>query len=242
MNPRHLGKARSGKPNARTSSLQPWSKAVRKIFIVEDHPGFRGVLVRVINAEPDLAVCGQAGTADRALRAIVRLKPDLVLVDLSLPGKNGLELIREIRLKDQQVKLLVLSMHDEGLYADQVLQAGGNGYLMKQGDPGKLIQAIRQVLSGRLYASDKVMGTGGKAGSKPSSPAQPRPFDQLTDSELEILELLGRGTTNHAIARQLHLTPRILAAQVAQVRKKLKFETPQELIRYAVSWVKTGAT
>ncbi|MCX6928797.1 MAG: response regulator transcription factor [Verrucomicrobia bacterium] len=124
------------------------SKAPKKVFIVEDHPVFREGLAQIINSESDLTVCGEAEDAEHALEAIPGLKPDLVLVDITLPGKGGLELIKELRDLNSSVKLLVLSMHDEALYADRVLRAGGDGYIMKEEDPEEVVHAIRDVLRG----------------------------------------------------------------------------------------------
>ena len=167
----------------------------RKIFIVEDHPVFREGLVQIISGEKDLRVCGEAGDAEHALQAIARLKPDLVLVDITLPGKSGLELIKELRSWNSQVRILVVSMHDEALYADRVLRAGGDGYIMKQEDPEEIVHAIRDVLGGHIYVSEEVLASTAKVSLKRISEPETRPLDQLTDLELNILELLGRGKT-----------------------------------------------
>ena len=135
---------------------EPDSTTAKRVFIVEDHPVFRETLVRIVSREKNLSVCGQASAANRAFKAISRAKPDLVLVDITLPGKSGLELVKELRAVDRKIKLLVVSMHDAALYADRALQAGGNGYLRKQGDPEELIQAIHEVLDGRIYVRDDV--------------------------------------------------------------------------------------
>jgi len=132
------------------------SPRARRVFIVEDHPVFRETLVRVISCEKDLTVCGEASAAGRAFKAIGRAKPDLVLVDITLPDKSGLELVKELRAEDRKIKLLVVSMYDAALYAARALQAGASGYLRKQGDPKELIQAIRDVLAGRIYVSEDV--------------------------------------------------------------------------------------
>jgi DNA-binding NarL/FixJ family response regulator len=130
------------------------SPGVRRVFIVEDHPVLRASLVRVVKGEKDLTVCGEASAVGQALKAIGRAKPDLVLVDITLPDRSGLELVKELRAVDHKLKLLVVSMHDAALYADRALEAGGNGYLRKQGDPEELIHAIREVLDGRSYVSE----------------------------------------------------------------------------------------
>lgn len=220
--------------------VQKATSKPKEIFIVEDHPVFRQGLVHLIKGEKDLRVCGQTDNAEQALPEIMRLKPDLVLVDISLPGKSGLELIKELRAVDLTVKLLVVSMHDEALYADRVLRAGGDGYIMKQEDPAEIINAIRDVLAGRLYVSEEVMASRSKAAPKRSSREKSRPIDQLTDEELEILEFLGRGKTGQEIARQLDLSQKAVAASCAGMKAKLKFKSDNELIRYAVCWVEAG--
>jgi DNA-binding NarL/FixJ family response regulator len=214
--------------------------APKKVFVVEDHPIFREGLVQMINGEGDLIVCGEAGDAEQALEAIARLKPDLVLVDISLPGKSGLELIKDLRARNGGVKLLVLSMHDEALYADRVLRAGADGYVMKQEDPEEVVHAIRDVLGGRIYVSEQVMAGGKKGAQASSSKPKTRPLDQLTDLELEVLELLGEGKTNLEIARQLHVRPGTASAHCTQIKRKLNLKSTNALIRYAVCWVEGG--
>jgi DNA-binding NarL/FixJ family response regulator len=207
------------------------------VFIVEDHPVFREGLVQIINSEGDMIVCGEAEDAEQALEAITGLKPDLVLVDITLPGKSGLELIKDLRARNDGVKLLVLSMHDEALYADRVLRAGGDGYIMKEEDPEEVVHAIRDVLGGRIYVSEQVMA-GGKKGAQVRGPKpKSRPLGQLTDVELDVLELSGEGKTNLEIARQLHLRPGTARAHCAEIRRKLDLRSTNALIRYAVCWV-----
>ena len=135
---------------------EPGSTTGKRVSIVEDHTVLRETLVRIVGGEKDLTVRGEARDAVQAFKAIGRVKPDLVLVDITLPGKNGLELVKGLRAVDRKIKLLVVSMHDASLYADRVLQAGGNGYLRKQGNPEELIHAIRDVLDGRIYVSEDV--------------------------------------------------------------------------------------
>ncbi|HEY2329189.1 MAG TPA: response regulator transcription factor [Verrucomicrobiae bacterium] len=211
-----------------------------RIFLVEDHPVFRDGLAKLLNAEADLTVCGEAGDARTALKNIRRLKPDLAVVDLGLPGKSGLELIKEIRTAKLPVKLLVVSMFDEALYAQRVLRAGGDGYIMKQEDPQEIISAIRDVLAGHIYVSEDVFvkttlkqsATEEKAGA----------LDLLTDSELEALELLGQGKSPGEISGQLGLSGAEVNAQTTGIRRKLKLKSDNALIRYAVCWVEDSAS
>jgi DNA-binding NarL/FixJ family response regulator len=228
------------KPVEKAGKIHPLGSR-RKIFIVEDHPTFREGLVQILRGQQDLSVCGQAGDADRALQAILRLNPDLVLVDITLPGKSGLELIKELRARNSQARILVVSMHEEALYADRVLRAGGDGYIMKQQDPEEIVHAMRDVLAGRIYVSEEVLANTAKTSRKRVAKPETRPVDQLTDLELNILELLGRGKTNREIARQLHLDVRKVDTHSAQMRKKLKLKSNNALVRYAVCWLEDVA-
>jgi len=214
----------------------------RKIFIVEDHPVFREGLVQIISGEKDLSVCGEAGDAEHAFQAIARLKPDLVLVDITLPGKSGLELIKELRSRNRKVRILVVSMHDEALYVDRVLRAGGDGYIMKQVDPEEIVHAIRDVLGGHIYVSEEVLASTAKVSLKRISEPETRPLDQLTDLELNILELLGRGKNSQEIARQLHFDVRKIIAHCAQMRRKLRLKSDNALVRFAAFWVEDGVS
>lgn len=218
------------------------SSKPKGIFLVEDHPTFREGLGQILEKEQDLTICGSAGTAAKAMTGIARLKPDLVLVDISLPGKSGLELIKEIRKTDRVVKLLVLSMHDEALYADRVLRAGGDGYIMKQEDSEEIVNAIQDVLSGRIYVSEEVLANSSKTSRDRRGSTAKRAFDELGDQELEVLALVGSGKSANEIAREFQVPVSKINAQCSQIRRKLKLKGSSALIRYAVCWVETGAT
>jgi len=181
-----------------------------------------------------LTVCGEAGDARLALNSIIKLKPDLAVVDLGLPGKSGLELIKEIRDLKLVVKLLVVSMFDEALYAQRVLRAGGDGYVMKQADPQEIVLAIHDVLAGHIHVSDDVFE---RDNLKQTAGKVPDPLDSLTDSELEVLESLGHGKSTQEISRQTGLSGAEVNAHGKSIRRKLKLESSNALIRYAVSWV-----
>jgi DNA-binding NarL/FixJ family response regulator len=208
--------------------------AANRIFLVEDHPVFRDGLAKLLNAESDLTVCGEAGDAKTGLQGIRKLRPDLAVVDLGLPGKSGLELIKDIRAAKLPVKLLVVSMFDEALYAQRVLRAGGDGYIMKQEDPQEIIAAIRDVLDGHIYVSDDVFA---RTTLKKSDEENAGALDLLTDAELEILESLGQGDSTDEIAAKLRLKPDEVSAQTSSIQRKLKLKTENALIRYAVCWI-----
>jgi DNA-binding NarL/FixJ family response regulator len=221
------------------SSRLKSSSTARRVFIVEDHPVFREGLVRMLGVEKDLEICGEAGDYEQGLKDVQRLRPHIVLVDLELPGKSGLDLIKKIRSLKLPVKLLVVSMYDEALYADRVLRAGGDGYIMKEESPDEIIHAIRDVLDGHIYVSEEVMASQMKSPSKPVKSEENR-LDQLSDLELTVLELLGRGQNNDEIASKLGLKVKEISNRALEIRKKLKLKTDNALIRYAVCWVETG--
>jgi DNA-binding NarL/FixJ family response regulator len=222
------------------SSKKKSSESNRRVFIVEDHPVFREGLVRMVGSEAYLELCGEAGDYEAGLKGIQKFKPDLCLVDLELPGKSGLDLIKKVRSLKLPVKLLVVSMYDEALYADRVLRAGGDGYIMKEESPEEIVQAIRDVLDGHIYVSEEVMESQMKAPSKPVKLEEKRPLDQLTDLELNVLELLGRGQNNDEIADKLGAKGAEIEKHCGVMQKKLKLKTGNALIHYAVRWIETG--
>jgi len=211
----------------------------KRILIVDDHPMMRQGLAQLIGAEPDMAICGEAENAEQALDAIKPLKPDLVLADISLPGKNGLELIKDFQAIQPDLPVLVISMHDESLYAERVLRAGGRGYIMKQEGGKKLMDAIRQVLEGKIYVSQKMsadileMFSGRRAGAESS------PVEKLTDREFEVFQLIGQGKSTRDIAEQLHLSMKTVDVHRANIKTKLKLKSAVELVRFAVRWVES---
>ncbi len=212
-----------------------------QVFIVEDHPVFRKGLAQILNREDDLRVCGAVDNAEEALPMILQQKPAVALVDLSLPGKNGLDLIRELRAVNREVKVLVISMHDEALYADRVLRAGGDGYIMKEEDPEEIVHAIHDVLAGHIYVSEAVLANRQQSGLAQAAPDEARPLDRLTDPELELLELVGLGKNSQEIAAKLHISTRTVNSHCARIRNKLNLGNAKDLMRYAVCWVETGA-
>jgi DNA-binding NarL/FixJ family response regulator len=211
----------------------------RRVFLVEDHPITRRGLVELINHEPDLSVCGEADTAAAALEEIKKLKPDLALVDITLPRRSGLTLLKDIRLWTPAVYVLVLSMHDENLYAERVLRAGGHGYIMKDEGGEKLLGAIRQVLGGKTYVSDRVSTRIVDAFAGRSKATENSTVGRLTDREFEVFQLLGQGLPTAEIGRRLHLSPKTIDSHRLHIKEKLQLSSLPELMRYAVRWAAT---
>lgn len=216
-------------------SKKPTQKQ-KRILIVDDHPMMRQGLAQLIGLEHDLTVCGEAENAGSALDAISALKPDLVLVDISLPGKNGLELIKDFQSLQPGLSVLVISMHDESLFAERVLRAGGRGYIMKQEGGKRLMQAVRQVLDGKIYVSEKISAGILEALSGRRTGAEGSPMEKLTDREFEVFQLIGQGLGTRDIAEKLHLSVKTVDVHRANVKAKLKLNSASELIRHAVRW------
>ncbi|MGO8765017.1 MAG: response regulator [Limisphaerales bacterium] len=213
----------------------------KRILVVDDHPMMRQGLAQLVGAEPDLAICGEAANAEQAIDTIRVSKPDLVLADISLPGKNGLELIKDFQAIQPELPVLVISMHDESLYAERVLRAGGRGYIMKQEGGEKLMAAIRQVLDGKIYVSEKMSAgileslSGRRANTETAS------VEMLTDREFEVFQLIGRGKSSRDIAEQLHLSIKTIDAHRTNIKTKLKLNSAAELVRFSARWAEAQA-
>jgi DNA-binding NarL/FixJ family response regulator len=208
-----------------------------RILIVDDHPVVRRGLRMLIDDEPDLFVCGEAGDADEAIRALDAKKPDLVIVDLSLKESSGLELIKRIKSRNAAAKMLVSSMFDESLYAERVLNAGALGYVSKQEAMEKVIEAIRCVLSGRVYLSAAMSDRMLHRLARDHQAIERSPVETLSDRELEVFEMIGRGRTTAEIAGQLHLSVKTVETHREKVKAKLGLKTAAELYQHAVRWV-----
>ena len=219
-----------------TSMKKPHAAPVRKrILIVDDHPMMRQGLAQLIEAEADLSVCGESETAGSAFESIAALKPDLVLVDISLPDKSGLELIKDFQSVQPGLPVLVISMHDESLYAERVLRAGGRGYIMKQEGGKRLMQAIRQVLGGQIYVSEKMSASILEIFSGRRPEAESSPVGKLTDREFEVFQLIGQGRSTKEIATQLRLSAKTVEVHRINIKQKLQLKSASELIHYARS-------
>jgi DNA-binding NarL/FixJ family response regulator len=209
----------------------------RRILLVDDHPIVCEGLAQKINGESDLMVCGQARDVHAALEAIGKSRPDVVIVDIALNGASGVELIKDIKVRHPRLPALVLSMHEETLYAERSLHAGAKGYVMKQEQPEVLLQAIRQVVRGQVYLSEKVKDAivNRLGGVQPEGDV-PSIAQQLSDRELQVFQLIGDGYATHEIAEQLHLSMKTVASHREHIKQKLKLKTGEELTRFAIHW------
>ena len=213
------------------------AKPKKRVLLVDDHAIMRDGLYELINRERDLEVCGQTGDAFVALELAAGTAPDLALVDITIAGKNGLELIKDIHVQFPQVAILALSMHDETLYAERVLRSGGRGYIMKQEGGQRVIEAIRMVLAGEIAVSPKVSAKVLDLFS--GSGSEISPLGRLSDRELEIFQLIGRGQDNRQIADHLHISPKTVEIHRAHLKEKLQIATTAKLIAFAASWIET---
>ena len=212
-----------------------------RILVVDDHPIMRFGITQLIRAEADLDIIAEAGTAAEALQILEENSVDLALVDLSLPDRNGLELIKDIRAMYPDVHCLVVSMHDESLYAERVLRSGGRGYLRKVEAAKNLVSAIRQVLAGGIFVSAEIsarimesLAGGGSPGTSP--------VDCLSDRELEVFRLLGEGNGSRDVAGKLGISVRTVDAHRAHIKEKLGLKDATELVHQAVRWVESDPT
>lgn len=205
------------------------------VFLVDDHPLVREWLTNLIHQQPDLVVCGEAESAPAALQAINRLKPDVAIVDISLTNSSGLELIKGITAAQPRVAIIVLSMHDERLYAERALRAGARGYIMKRETARKIIAAIRQVLEGKLYMSEALAAILAEKFVDGRTTME-SPVEQLSDRELEVFELLGEGYDTRRIAESLHVSMKTVQAYCARIKEKLKLANATELLAAAIRW------
>ncbi len=207
----------------------------RSVLIVDDHPIVRQGLSQLINAEDDLEVCGSAATVEEALQSLGESYPDVVIVDLSLAHSDGLELIKEIRKETRHLPVLVLSMHDENMYAERLLSAGANGYIMKQAAADQLLIALRRVLAGGVYVSENLGATMIEriAGNDPKRTSNP--IERLSNRELQVLNLIGRGTTTREVAENLTLSVKTVESHRQRIKKKLNLQTSAQLVQFAVS-------
>jgi len=209
----------------------------KRLLIVDDHPLFRKGLEELIHSDANFAVCGEADNAAEAMEVIRKLNPDMAIVDLSLPGANGIELIKNIRAEFPSLPVLVLSMHDESLYALRALRAGADGYVMKHEAMANVIQAIREVFNGRPYLSPAMAAQVITKFAHRQAAGETDAVERLSDRELEILELIGKGNEVRQIAKLLHLSPKTVETHRAHIKDKLDLKNSREVARFALQWL-----
>jgi DNA-binding NarL/FixJ family response regulator len=210
---------------------------IARIFVVEDHPMFRERLAQMINAEPDMQLCGEADNADDALRLIRETAPDLALVDVTLKGSSGLVLIKSLKALGIAIPTLVLSMHDEATYASRTIRAGASGYITKHRAANDVLSAIRSILAGDVYLSEQGAVEIARSFAVPGAAGQPRSVARLTDRELEVLRLLGAGQTTREIAQTLKLSVASIDTYRARIKEKMNLRNAAELQTFATRWL-----
>lgn len=212
------------------------SDGIARVAVVDDHPLFRERLCQLINGEPDMEVCGEAESAEQALTLIRGARPDLAIVDIALKSSSGLELIRSLKALSITVPVLVLSMHEESVYADRALLAGASGYITKSGEAAEVLMAMRSVLAGKVYLSAEMTTDLLKSLSAAGIRGQ-RVVERLTDRELQVLEFIGRGRTTREIAETLRLGVATIDTYRARIKDKMNFRNAADLVHFAVRWV-----
>jgi DNA-binding NarL/FixJ family response regulator len=232
--PRRASTTDTAAPAAPPEPAAPPRK--RKVFLVDDHPMVRERLAELIGQETDLEVCGEAEDAVTAVKSIGALQPDLAIVDITLKDTYGIELVKTLRERESHIPVLVLSMHDESLYGERAIRAGARGYLNKQEASKKVITAIRTILAGDVYASDKMKSAMLQKMSGGHGAAGASPTDALSDRELEVFQLLGQGLAVRQIAEMLFVSPKTVEAHREHIKEKMNFKSSAELLRYAIQY------
>jgi DNA-binding NarL/FixJ family response regulator len=207
-----------------------------RILLVDDHPLVRERLAEIINREPDLIISGEAEDRQEAIDAILAKPPDLAIIDLTLKNSDGLELIKDIRVRWPKLRMLVVSMHDESLYAERVIRAGAMGYITKQEATRKILLAIRRVLSGNIYLNEKIANRMLTRLTQHADPMSGTPAELLADREFQVFELTGRGLNTHEVAARLNIAVKTVETYRARIREKLKLKDASELLQSAISW------
>jgi len=212
----------------------------KRVLIVDDHPILRKGLSLLINSEPDLTVVAEADNAQRALEKIEAYKPDLFIVDISLPGIDGIELIKTVKLSNRDLPALVVSMHDESLFAERALRAGARGYIMKQEALEKVLVAIRRVLAGEIFVSEKIATSMLEKLVSSEGRAVSSPIGLLSNRELTVFRMIGQGYKTSQVAEKLHLSIKTIESYRAHIKEKLKLTDGTDLLKSAIQWVQNA--
>ncbi len=218
------------------SGMSTAKRRVRRVLIVDDHPVVRQGLRRIMENEEDLIVCGEAETARDARIAIKELNPDVMIADISLKQSDGIELVRDVRAHYPQLPILVLSMHDEKIYAERLLSTGANGYIMKQAASEQFLVSLRRVLDGGIYVSEAVGNNMIQKFAAGGSYISSNPIDRLSNRELQILHMIGKGMSTRESAESLNLSVKTVESHRQRIKRKLNLNTGTQLVQYAVNW------
>ena len=208
-----------------------------RILLVDDHPLLRAGISKLINEQKDLEVCGEVDTAKKTIDTIKATKPNIVVLDISIKGDSGIEVLKDIKVHAPDVKVLILSMHDETTYAPRTLRAGASGYITKEQAPESVINAIRAIQKGETWLSDRMKSKMLTYFARGASAPSTSPVDVLSDRELEVLTLLGRGIGTRQIAQQMGLSVKTIESHRAHIKEKLQLESAPQLLRFAIEWV-----
>jgi|SRR6202049_2084273 len=208
----------------------------KRILVVDDHPIIRQGLALMLNREADLVVCGEAEDATGAMLVMASARPDVLIVDISLNGPDGLDLLKNIRTTHPALPVLILSMHDESIYAERALRAGANGYIMKQEATEKVLVAIRRILNGEIYVSERIANKMLKHYITGASSLKNSSISDLSDRELEVFRLIGEGHGTRQIAEELHLSIKTVESYQAHIKDKLSLRSARELMQHAIQW------
>jgi DNA-binding NarL/FixJ family response regulator len=212
------------------------AKVKATVLLVDDHPIVRQGVAQLINREPDFMVCGEADTAHAALTLLTTLKPDLAIIDLSLEDRNGMDLLKDMKARSPKLHVLVLSMHDESVYAERALRAGAKGYIMKQEAPDRVLVALRTILAGEVYVSEKMAAQMLRALSDWRPGTAESPVERLSDRELEVFRLIGKGLSTSAIAEQLFISVKTVETHREHIKIKLKLTKKGDLLQQSIQW------
>ena len=208
-----------------------------RIYIVDDHPLVRHGLCQIVANEADMEICGEAEDSPAAIRGVGEANPDAIIVDISLKGANGIELIKNLKAIHEDIPILVFSMHDETIYAQRALRAGAKAYVMKKESPSKVVDAIRKIIQGEIYVSPSVADQVLHQIVNGPGNVSTSPVDRLTDRELEVVQLIGRGLSSREVADSLHLSVKTIESHRAHVKEKLSLRNATELVQFSVQWV-----
>jgi DNA-binding NarL/FixJ family response regulator len=237
MKPKSKARKSAEKSPARAVSKE--APARKRIFLVDDHPMMRDGMRMLIDSEPGLMCCGGAKSAEEALQEIPQCSPDLVITDITLPNRSGLDLIKDLAVMYPDLPVFVYSMHDEMFYAERALRAGARGYLMKEAGSEKMLEAIHRLLTGQVAVSPQIAAKILKQFSGTPTRNSNSPIEKLTNREFDVYQLIGKGRSTKQIAEQLHISPKTVAIHREHIKEKLEIDSATELTHQAIRWVES---